>query len=138
MKIYDYEIKIRLKKDTNISKGDFKADLRNYLKRPLGYKPDIYIKKKDINVFLDLLEDWKDIDDYDFINDVDTIQNLITKADLYKHIDTIDFYLSITDPDWGNNELNLLRHVNNDGQPNDIKALREKLNLDNLLSSFND
>lgn len=138
MKIYDYKIKIRLKKDTNISKGDFKADLRNYLKRPLGYKPDIYIEKKDINVFLDLLEDWEDINDYDFINDVDTIQNLITNADLYKHIDTIDFYLSITDPDWGNNELNLLRHVDNNDQPNDIKALREKLNLDNLLSSFND
>ena len=118
MIIYDYKITIRLKNDANISKGDFKEDLRTYLKKPLEYKPDIYIEKKDINLYLDLLENYKDIDEYNFINDVDTIHNLLKQAtNLYKHIDTIDFYLTITNSDRRTYKYELLRHVDNNDAP---------------------
>jgi hypothetical protein len=138
MVIYDYKITIRLKNDTNISKGDFKEDLRTYLKRPLEYKPDIYIEKRDINLYLDLLEDYEDIDEYNFINDVDTIHNLLKQAtNLYKHIDTIDFYLTITNTDRSTYKNELLKHVNNNDAPTllnnvdtkeDYKKINQELN----------
>lgn len=137
MIIYDYKITIRLKGDANISKGDFKEDLRTYLKKPLEYKPDIYIEKKDINLYLDLLENYKDIDEYNFINDVDTIHNLLKQAtNLYKHIDTIDFYLTITNSDRRTYKYELLRHVDNNDAPTllnnvdtkeDYKTINEEL-----------